>query len=203
VSERWVPLDVDTCDPDPLVQFGRWFEEARDVMLEREAVTLVTADERARPSARMVLLRHVDDHSVGWFTNYDSRKGRELAANPHASVVWYCEPLGRQVRIEGIVAPMTGAESDAYFAARPRAHQLSAHASDQSAPLATRAELEQRVADVDARFAGRAVPRPDYWGGYRLTPDGLEFWQRRDDRLHDRVAYLRAEGAWRRERLAP
>ncbi len=203
MSERWVPLDVATCDPDPVSQFRRWFDEALEVMAEREAVTLVSADSSGRPSARMVLLRYVDDHSFGWYTNYHSRKGRELAANPHAALLWYCEPLGRQVRVEGDVAPMTPDESDAYFATRPRAHQLSAHASAQSEPLTSRAQLEQLVSEMTTRFEGREVPRPEHWGGYRLTPDAFEFWQRRDDRLHDRVAYERHDGVWRRERLAP
>ncbi|HVB71265.1 MAG TPA: pyridoxamine 5'-phosphate oxidase [Acidimicrobiales bacterium] len=203
MSERWVPLDVATCDPDPVAQFRRWFDEALEVMDEREAVTLVSAGSSGRPSARMVLLRYVDDHTFGWYTNYHSRKGRELAANPHAALLWYCEPLGRQVRVEGDVAPMTPDESDTYFATRPRAHQLSAHASAQSEPLASRAQLERLVAEVTARFEGREVPRPEYWGGYRLTPGAVEFWQRRDDRLHDRVAYERRDGVWRRERLAP
>jgi pyridoxamine 5'-phosphate oxidase len=203
MNERWVPLDVATCDPDPVVQFRRWFDDALEVMAEREAVTLVSADSSGRPSARMVLLRYVDDRTFGWYTNYHSRKGRELAANPHAALLWYCEPLGRQVRVEGDVAPMTPGESDAYFATRPRAHQLSAHASAQSEPLDSREQLEQLVAEVTARFEGRDVPRPEHWGGYRLTPGAVEFWQRRDDRLHDRVAYERRDGGWRRERLAP
>lgn len=203
MSEQWVPLDVATCDPDPMVQFHRWFDEALGVVSEREAVALVTADAARRPSARMVLLRYVDDRSFGWYTNFDSRKGRELAANPHAALLWYCEPLGRQVRVEGVVAPMAESESDAYFASRPRAHQLSAHASAQSQPLASRAELERCVAEVSARFDGRDVPRPEQWGGHRLTPDAFEFWQRRDDRLHDRVSYERVDGGWQRERRAP
>jgi pyridoxamine 5'-phosphate oxidase len=200
---RHTLLDVATCDPDPMVQFRRWFDEALGVAAEREAVALVTADAAGHPSARMVLLRYVDDRSFGWYTNYHSRKGRELAANPRAALLWYCEPLGRQVRVEGVVALMAPNESDAYFASRPRAHQLSAHASAQSQPLASRAELEQLVAEVSARFDGRDVPRPEQWGGYRLTPDALEFWQRRDDRLHDRVSYERVDGGWRRERRAP
>lgn len=203
MSEQWVPLDVATCDPDPMVQFHRWFDEALGVVSEREAVALVSADAARHPSARMVLLRYVDDRSFGWYTNFDSRKGRELAANPHAALLWYCEPLGRQVRVEGVVARMAESESDAYFASRPRAHQLSAHASAQSQPLASRAELERAVAEVSARFDGRDVPRPEQWGGHRLTPDAFEFWQRRDDRLHDRVSYERVDGGWQRERRAP
>jgi pyridoxamine 5'-phosphate oxidase len=151
----------------------------------------------------MVLLRHVDDHSVGWFTNYDSRKGRQLDANPYAAILWYCEPRGRQVRMEGAVEKMTAAESDAYFATRGRGSQLGAHASAQSSVIASREELEQRVREFDAEFAGRDVPRPPFWGGYRLTPNRFEFWQHRDDRLHDRIVYLPTSDGWSLERQAP
>ena len=174
-----------------------------DEMADRQAIALVTATPDARPSARMVLLRHVDDSSFGWFTNYDSRKGEELAANPVAALLWYCEPLGRQVRIEGAVVRMSDEESDAYFNARPRGHQLGAHASRQSHPIADRDELERRVREVDEQFAGREVPRPANWGGYRLVPDRFEFWQHRLDRLHDRIVYRLDDGRWRRERQAP
>jgi pyridoxamine 5'-phosphate oxidase len=203
VSDAWVPLNVEDCDADPMAQFARWFDEARDVMAEREAITLVTADATGRPSARMVLLRHLDERSFGWYTNYRSRKGRELAANPRAALLWYCEALGRQVRVEGTVAPMSAAQSDDYFARRPRAHQIGAHASAQSEPLASRAALEGLVEVIAARYEGVVVPRPEHWGGYLLTPEVIEFWQRRDDRLHDRVLYARVEAHWTRERRAP
>jgi pyridoxamine 5'-phosphate oxidase len=203
VSERWTPLDVEDCDPSPFVQFRRWFDEALGQVREREAVALVTATSDARPSVRMVLLRHIDETSLGWFTNYESRKARELAQNPHAAILWYCEPLGRQIRVEGVVSPMTGAASDQYFASRPRGHQIGAHASHQSEPLASRAELEQRVAELEVRYQGIEIDRPEHWGGYTLRPSLFEFWQHRQDRLHDRVLYRLEGGQWRRGRLYP
>lgn len=203
MSERWEPLDVGECEPDPFVMFRRWFDEALGEMPEREAITLVTATPDGRPSARMVLLRHVDETTFGWYTNYESRKGRELSANAHAALLWYCEPRGRQVRVEGLVAPMSVEASDAYFATRPRGHQLGAHASAQSEPVASRASLEARVVELEVRYAGCEVPRPAHWGGYLLTPSAFEFWQHRRDRLHDRVVYAPERGAWRRERRAP
>jgi len=203
VSEMWTPLDLAECDPNPFVQFRIWFDEAKGEMLERDAVSVATSTPDGRPSTRMVLLRHVDDHSVGWFTNYDSRKGRQLDANPHAAILWYCEPRGRQVRMEGAVEKMTAAESDAYFATRARGSQLGAHASAQSNVIANREELERLVRAFDAEFAGRDVPRPAFWGGFRLTPNRFEFWQHRDDRLHDRIVYLANLDGWSLERQAP
>ena len=203
MSDRWVPLDVDDVDVSPFVQFERWFADARGVMLEPEAVALATAAADGSPSVRMVLLRHHDDRSFGWYTNYESRKGGQLKANPRAAILWYCEPLGRQVRIEGDVAKMTSTESDAYFATRARGSQLGAHASHQSQPLDSRATLEGRVEAVAAAFEGRDVARPEDWGGYRLTPTRFEFWQHREDRLHDRVVYLPAGSNWRVERQWP
>jgi pyridoxamine 5'-phosphate oxidase len=199
----WTPLDLAECDPNPFVQFQIWFDEAKGEMLERDAVSVATSTPDGRPSTRMVLLRHVDDHSVGWFTNYDSRKGRQLDANPHAAILWYCEPRGRQVRMEGAVEKMTAAESDAYFATRARGSQLGAHASAQSNVIANREELERLVRAFDAEFAGRDVPRPAFWGGFRLTPNRFEFWQHRDDRLHDRIVYLANLDGWSLERQAP
>jgi pyridoxamine 5'-phosphate oxidase len=203
VSDLWIPLELDACDPNPFVQFQRWFEEAKGEMAERDAVSVATSTPDGTPSTRMVLLRHVDDHSVGWYTNYDSRKGRELEANPHAALLWYCEPRGRQVRLEGPVEKMTAAESDAYFATRARGSQLGAHASAQSSVIASREELERRVKELDAEFDGRDVPRPANWGGYRLTPNRFEFWQHRANRLHDRIVYRSSSNGWTLERQAP
>jgi pyridoxamine 5'-phosphate oxidase len=202
-SERWIPLDVTDCDESPFVQFHRWFDEAAVEMHEREAIALVTSTPDGYPSARMVLLRHVDATSFGWFTNYDSRKGQELRANPHAALLWYCEPLGRQIRIEGDVAPMSAAESDAYYQSRPRGHQLGAHASNQSALIGSRGELQARVNEVTQQFEGADVPRPENWGGFRLTPTRFEFWQHRRDRLHDRVLYTPDGSSWALHRQAP
>jgi pyridoxamine 5'-phosphate oxidase len=204
VSERWVPLDVAEVDPSPFVQFRRWFDEASSFMVEPEAVTLATSTPNGLASARMVLLRHHDEHTFGWYSNYESRKGLELAANPHAALLWYCEPLGRQIRIEGDVVKATSSESDAYFDNRARGSQLGAIASHQSQPLASRDELEARIAELAKEFEGRDVVRPEQWGGYRLTPNRFEFWQHREDRLHDRVVYfLDDDAAWRVERQSP
>jgi pyridoxamine 5'-phosphate oxidase len=198
-----VTLDVTNVDPDPFAQFQVWFDEARPLMHEPEAVVLATATENGLPSARMVLLRLHDERSFGWYSNYESRKGGELAANAHAALLWYCEPLGRQIRVEGAVEKMRPVASDAYFATRARASQLGARASDQSRPLESRAALEERFDEQRDDYEGRDVPRPDYWGGYRLTPNRFEFWQHRDDRLHDRVIYLLEDSTWRRERQSP
>jgi pyridoxamine 5'-phosphate oxidase len=203
VNERWVPLDVDDTDASPFAQFRRWFDEATEEMPEREAIALITASSEGRPSARMVLLRYVGDDGFGWYSNYLSRKGVELEENPHAALLWYCEPLGRQIRIEGAVRHMEAATSDAYFASRPRGHQIGAHASLQSSVLRDRAQLEERLVLLEEEFAGVEVPRPEHWGGFILAPTYFEFWQHRRDRLHDRVVYEPAHGAWRRERLSP
>jgi pyridoxamine 5'-phosphate oxidase len=203
VSGSWIPLDIATTDPNPFIQFDRWFDDARSEMLEPEAIALATSSATGIPSVRMVLMRWHDGASFGWYTNYESRKGEELFSNPHAAILWYCEPLGRQIRIEGTVAEMSPGDSDAYFSRRPRGSQLGARASHQSQVLGTREELERRVAEIDEEFAGRDVERPDYWGGFRLTPSRFEFWQHRDSRLHDRVAYLAEGSSWVRVRLSP
>jgi len=198
-----VPLEPDACDPDPIVEVRRWMKVAVDGGIPTpNAMTLATVDERGRPAARIVLLKEIDDRGFVFYTNYDSRKGRDLAAHPFASLVMFWEPLHRQVRIEGAIERVTDAESDAYFAARPRGSQLGAVASPQSMPIADRALLEKRVAEVAAEFAG-SVARPAYWGGYRVVPDAVELWQGQPSRLHDRVRYRLIDGAWLRDRLAP
>jgi len=200
---RWTALDVEDCAVNPFEQFQTWFDEAKEVMAEREAIALVTSTPDGHPSARMVLLRLVDGHSFGWYTNYESRKGHELEVNPRAALLWYNESVGRQIRVEGTVTKTSESQSDAYFNSRARGHQIGAHASQQGQPLENRQELEERVGELEVQFAGQSVPRPAYWGGYRLTPMLFEFWQHREDRLHDRVLYTPRVEGWQRQRLAP
>jgi len=166
-------------------------------------MALATATPDGRPSVRIVLLKGIDDDGIRFYTNYGSRKGRELAANPRAAATLYWQPLQRAVRLEGPVERLTSEESDAYFATRPRGAQIGAWASVQGAVLSDRSELEERVKEIDERFGGE-IPRPDYWGGYRLRPDAVEFWQGRADRLHEREHFLlQPDGGWRTERLSP
>ena len=189
---------------DPLTQFLRWFAEAVAAGVEvPEAMALATATPDGRPSARMVLLKDAGETGFAFYTSYESRKGGELAANPHAALLFHWRPLGRQVRIEGFVERVPPEESAAYFRTRPRASRLAAWASEQSRPIASRAELERRFAEADDRFPGEEVALPPHWGGFRLRAAAYEFWQHGDDRLHDRVRYEREGTGWRRERLAP
>jgi pyridoxamine 5'-phosphate oxidase len=201
IREALAEADVDA---DPVVQFGRWFEQAEQAgLLEPTAMTLATATPDGRPSARMVLLRGFDERGFCFYTNYESRKGVELAANPRAALVFWWGELERQVRIEGPVAPTSRAESEAYFHSRPPGSQLSAAASPQSRDIQDRAVLERRVAELATGSAAGQVPLPDFWGGYRLTHEVVEFWQGRPNRLHDRLRYRRAGDGWKIERLAP
>jgi len=189
---------------DPLALLRRWYAEAQAAGPRADAMTLATATPDGRPSARIVLLKGIEDDGVAFFTNYESRKGRELAANPHAALVLLWPAVDRQVRLAGAVQRLSAQASDAYFATRPRGSQLGAWASRQSEPLRDRAQLDERLAEAEARYAGGPVPRPPRWGGLRLVPREIEFWQGRPDRLHDRFAYVRAaDGGWTRTRLSP
>jgi pyridoxamine 5'-phosphate oxidase len=189
---------------NPLALVREWFEEAAaSGIIEAERMALATATPDGRPSVRIVLLKGIDEEGIRFFTNYDSRKGRELAANPRAAATLYWQPLYRAARAEGPVERLTDEESDAYFATRPRGAQVGAWASAQGAVLRDRAQLEEQVRAVEARFPGE-IPRPPHWGGYRLRPDAVELWQGRPDRLHDREHFLlQPDGSWRAERLSP
>jgi pyridoxamine 5'-phosphate oxidase len=192
---------------DPIVQFRTWFAAWHEVAVgDPNAVVVATATPDGRPSVRTVLLRRFDERGFVFFTNYASRKGRELAANPQATLLFSWHPVGRQVIVEGPAAPVTAAESDAYWATRPRGSQIAGAASPQSEVVAGRAELERLWSDVESTWAGRPVPRPAGWGGYRVTPERVEFWQGREQRRHDRLVYrLDPSGTsgWVVERLAP
>ena len=198
-------LKESDADPDPIVQFRRWFDEALAADLhEPNAVTVATATPEGRPSARIVLLKGFDERGFVFYTNYEGRKSGELETNPYAALVFYWGELERQVRIEGRVYRVSEEESDAYFAGRPRGSQLGAWVSEQSRPVEGRSALEGRLRALEAEYEGREVPRPPFWGGYRVKPDAIEFWQGRENRLHDRLRYRRSDDeGWRRERLQP
>jgi pyridoxamine 5'-phosphate oxidase len=197
-------LEESRAATDPFVQFSGWLNDALGAgLIEPLAMTLATVGDNGRPSARIVLLRGWDEHGFTFFTNYQSRKGNEIAAHAGAALVFFWDRLERQIRIEGTVAPLTGEESDRYFARRPRGHRLGAWASEQSRIVPDRATLDAAMSDADDRFTGADVPRPPFWGGYRVIPDAIEFWQGRPNRVHDRLRYRRESIRWVRERLAP
>ncbi|MGA3038805.1 MAG: pyridoxamine 5'-phosphate oxidase [Vulcanimicrobiaceae bacterium] len=190
-------------NPDPFEEFGTWFERAQTSgFAEPNAMSLATADANARPSVRTILLRGWDRRGFTFYTNYESAKGSDLAANPRAALLFFWDKLSRQIRIEGSVEKITPAESDAYFQSRPRGHRLGAWVSAQSRPIRGREELEERQREIEARYPGD-VPRPPYWGGYRVHPERFEFWEGRPNRLHDRFVYRRDGELWVFEQLAP
>ncbi len=197
-------LDERDCAADPFDQFARWFAEWQAAgAVDPTAMMLATVDGAGQPSARVVLLKGYDQQGFVFFTNYESRKGAELTAAPRAGLLFFWDTLARQVRIEGRVERVGAAESDEYFATRPRGSQIGAWASPQSRPIAERATLEAAVKAVEAKAGAAPIARPPHWGGYRVTPERFEFWQGRESRLHDRIVYARGVGGWTMSRIAP
>jgi pyridoxamine 5'-phosphate oxidase len=204
VTDFAKPLNEDDLDPDPLRQFAAWFREAGESGLRApEAVAVATATRDGAPSVRMVLMKEFDERGFVFYSNYESRKGRELLDNPRAALLFHWDTLGRQVRIEGPVERTGMDESERYIRSRPRGSQLGALASPQSQPVESRNELERLVAELSALNEDGELPLPEHWGGYRVHPQRYEFWQHRDDRLHDRLVYERQGGGWAIQRLAP
>lgn len=197
-------LDRGDADPDPILQFHRWFEKVIEADLhEPNAMILATVSGEGNPSARVVLLKGYDEQGFVFYTNYEGRKAREIEANPLCALLFYWGELERQVRIEGPARRLSEEESDAYFLSRPRGSRLAAWASEQSRPVESRSILEERVRALEAEYEGREVPRPPFWGGYRVEHEVIEFWQGRENRLHDRLVYQRTGGEWKIERLQP
>ncbi len=198
------PLSEAHSDPDPMRQFALWFEQVRDLEPDPTAMALATASPDGRPSVRIVLLKGVDERGFVFYTNYQSRKAREMEATGRAGLLFFWRSVERQVRIEGTIERVSGAESDAYFETRPLDSRLSVYASRQSEAIESREALEEVFDRVKRTYGDGLVPRPEWWGGYRVKPDEFEFWQGRTSRLHDRLRYVKlSDGTWRRERLAP
>jgi pyridoxamine 5'-phosphate oxidase len=191
-------------DSDPFVQFASWLQRARDLkLLDATAMTLATVDIEARPSARIVLLKHFDDDGFCWYTDSRSQKGRDLEANPQAALLFHWRDLSRQVRVHGLVSKLPAEDADEYFGMRPQGSRFSAAASHQSAVIEGRSSLEDEVLRLQAAYPDGDVPRPAAWLGYRLVPDYFEFWQGQDNRLHDRIVYQLADGGWIMQRISP
>jgi pyridoxamine 5'-phosphate oxidase len=199
------PHRVGTLDPNPIIEFQHWFQAAHSAGLKLpEAMTLATATRQGKPSARMVLLKGVNERGFIFFTNYESRKSRELDDNPYAALVFHWNTLERQVRVEGRVQKISPAESYEYFKTRPRGSRLAAWISDQSTPIPSRKFLENRMRELELKFAGEDIPLPPFWGGYLVVPSRMEFWLGQPSRLHDRFSYSRLKnGKWKMVRLAP
>ena len=201
---RGAGLDESDLDPNPVEQFRRWFDEALAANLhEPNAMTLATSTPDGQPSARIVLLKGYDERGFVFYTNHEGRKGHELAQNPRCALLFYWGELSRQVRIEGAAALIPDEEADAYFASRPRGSRLGAWASTQSREIGGRRALEGRLRELELEYEGREIPRPPFWGGYRVEPEGFEFWQGRENRLHDRLVYRRGDEGWEVRRLQP
>lgn len=203
MDERARPLELSDLDPDPVRQFEAWLHDVEADLRAPDAMALATATPDGAPSLRMVLLKDYGPQGFSFYTGYESRKGRELAANPRAALLFYWDDIGRQIRIEGTVERVTPEETERYFASRPRPSRIAALASKQSSVLASREELEARYAELERELEGQEVPLPPAWGGFRLTPEAYEFWQHRENRMHDRFRYRRGGDGWTIERLSP